>query len=972
MTKNELIEHLKLSWDQVGTKLEFREKIMVKKKATSRPSERLFPDDQRDLFEKSYLEKLEEEKNWSVKCLGMTFPNDEKRRKYFLNILQEKLKDPEFRKIEGFPIGENEAILALSDPPYYTACPNPFVKGFIENCGKSYDSETDDYRREPYAIDVSEGKTDALYKAHGYHTKVPHLAIVPSILHYTKPGDVVFDGFAGSGMTAVASQWCAGTSVKYRRKLEGDWQKASREKPAWGARKAIVGDLSPAAGFIAANYNLPFDIKTFETAAKRILNELEEEIGWMYETLHTDGKTKGRINYTVWSEVFTCPDCSGEVVFLEEALDKKSKRVALDFPCPSCGTKLTKKSLQRVLETRIDPALKIPWKRILLRPVLINYSIGTEQYEREPDKCDLSILERIEKLSFPIEVPSNPFPIDKMYHGSRLAPKGFTHIHHLFLSRQTQALSLLWRNAKKERDVRLRNMLLFFVEQGIWGMSLLNRYLPTAYSQTNRQLSGVYYVASQISEVSPWYNLSGKLKRLVKVFQSMPAKNGQTLITNGTAAESGLPDNSIDYVFTDPPFGENIYYADLNYLVESWHGIRTDAGPEAIVDKAKQKGLPEYQRLMQLSFAEYYRILKPGRWMTVAFHNSHNAVWIAIQEALLSAGFVVAGVTTMNKQQGSYRQVTSSAMQEDLVVSVYKPNGGLEDRFELQGGTEQGVWDFVQTHLKQVNTLPSSRGKTEIIAERQEHRIYDLMVAFHVQRGVQVPLSAAEFQQRLYSRDALFAERDSMWFLPEQLPEYDRWREKNQDLGQYDIMPEDEASVILWLRQELRHRPRSISELTPVFLRLSQWVKHEKPLELSEMLTYSFLHYDGKGPVPSQIHTYLSSNYKDLRKLEKDDPLLRTKAKDRWYVPDPNKAEDLEKLREPMLLKVFEEYKDPKKKRFKVVRMEAIRTGFRKAFKEKKYQTIVDVGNKLPEKILHGDPQLLMWYDQGITRTGGG
>lgn len=193
---------------------------MDKNKAAPRPSERLFPDEQRDLFEKSYLEKLEEEKNKSVECLGLTFANDEKRRKYFRDILREKLKAPEFRKIEGFPIGEDEDILALSDPPYYTACPNPFIEAFIENCGKPYDSANDNYKREAYAIDVSQGKTDALYKAHGYHTKVPHLAIVPSILHYTKPDDVVFDGFAGSGMTAVASQWCAGASADYRRKIE--------------------------------------------------------------------------------------------------------------------------------------------------------------------------------------------------------------------------------------------------------------------------------------------------------------------------------------------------------------------------------------------------------------------------------------------------------------------------------------------------------------------------------------------------------------------------------------------------------------------------------------------------------------------------------------------------------------------------------------------------------------------------------
>jgi DNA modification methylase len=178
---------------------------MARQKYTVRPSDKLFADDQRELFEKSYEERLQEEKNQPVECLGMTFENDEKRRKYFLKKLREKLKDPEFRKIEGFPIGKDEDILALSDPPYYTACPNPFIQDFIKHYGKLYDPATDDYRREPFAADVSEGKNDPIYNAHSYHTKVPHKAIMRYILHYTEPGDVVFDGFCGTGMTGVAA-----------------------------------------------------------------------------------------------------------------------------------------------------------------------------------------------------------------------------------------------------------------------------------------------------------------------------------------------------------------------------------------------------------------------------------------------------------------------------------------------------------------------------------------------------------------------------------------------------------------------------------------------------------------------------------------------------------------------------------------------------------------------------------------------
>lgn len=139
----------------------------------------------------------------SVTCLGLEFEKDETRRAHFTEELRKKLKDPEFRKIEGFPIGSDEDILKLSDPPYYTACPNPWIADFIEEWEKEKPPKPEDYKyhREPFATDVSEGKNDPIYNAHSYHTKVPHKAIMRYILHYTEPGDIVFDGFAGTGMT---------------------------------------------------------------------------------------------------------------------------------------------------------------------------------------------------------------------------------------------------------------------------------------------------------------------------------------------------------------------------------------------------------------------------------------------------------------------------------------------------------------------------------------------------------------------------------------------------------------------------------------------------------------------------------------------------------------------------------------------------------------------------------------------------
>jgi hypothetical protein len=900
-------------------------------------------------------------------CLGVSFSSHEERRAHFTSLLREKLKDPEFRSIEGFPIGDDADILALSDPPYHTACPNPWLTDFVQHYGKAYDSETDTYVREPFAVDVSEGKTDALYKAHSYHTKVPHLAIVPSILHYTEPGDIVLDGFSGSGMTAVAAQWCGSAPSAYRRALETTWMASRQSKPQWGARIALLNDLSPAATSIAENYNLPLDVDAFAMAGRQLLDRVQLDLGWMYETRHTDGSL-GRIDYTVWSEVFGCPECAGEVVFYDAAFDTESKRVRDRFPCPSCGTELTRTRLTRLYESRFDRLIDMAIQTPKRKPVLIVYSAGGRHFEKKPDGEDIAILKRIGATPPPPSSPSGEIPRMHMTHErARMDYSGVTHLHHFFLPRAAHAMAELWGQAEMCGDARTRHMLLFFVDQAIWTASILNRFRPTGYSQVNQYLSGVYYVPSQHAECSPWYILEGKLARLTKGFRLSPARWGQAAITTGTAARLPLPEDCVDYVFTDPPFGENIYYADLNFLVESWYRVTTDAAPEAIIDRFKKKGLPEYQHLMQACFEEYSRVLKPGRWMTVVFHNSRNAVWNSIQEALTAAGFVVADVRTMDKQQGSYRQVTSTAVKQDLVISAYKPTVRLEQDFGLRAGTIDGAMEFVRTHLGQLPVVVTKDGALEIVAERQAYLLYDRMVAFHVQRGVQVPLSSAEFRTALEDR---FPYRDGMYFLPEQVAEYDRKRMQAQEVRQLELFVTDEDSAIQWLRQLLDDKPQTLQELVPQFMReIAGWEKFEKHLELHELLIENFLRYDGVGEVPGPVHGYLSHSYREMRGLDKDDPTLRSMAKDRWYVPDARRATDLEHVRERTLLKEFDDYANGKGK-LKLLRLEAVRAGFKRGWQERDYRMIISVAERLPLDVLQEDAKLLMWYDQALTRVG--
>ena len=254
-----------------------------------------------------------------------------------------KKRLPELKKIEGFPIGDDEDILALSNPPFYTACPNPYINEFIKKYGKLYNEETDDYHSEPFVGDISEGKGEMLYNIHTYHTKVPPNAILKKILHYTSPGDVILDGFSGSGMTGVAVKLAEMPSIvsKVNKELGTNYNS--------GERLCILSDLSTVASFMSYNYSNSINSQLFRNEAARILLEVKEECGWMYQTKHSDNSIC-EIEYIVWSDVYECPYCKTEITFWDIGVDKNAQRNKSLIECSNCKANLSSLNLKRSIE----------------------------------------------------------------------------------------------------------------------------------------------------------------------------------------------------------------------------------------------------------------------------------------------------------------------------------------------------------------------------------------------------------------------------------------------------------------------------------------------------------------------------------------------------------------------------------------------------------------------------------------------
>lgn len=941
------------------------------------------------------------EERGPVECLGMEFENDEKRREYFLDKLRQKLKDPEFRKIEGFPIGTDEDILALSDPPYYTACPNPFIASFLEHFGRLYDPSKP-YSREPFAADVSEGKNDPIYNAHSYHTKVPHKAIMRYILHYTEPGDIVLDGFCGTGMTGVAAALSGDTNI--------DLNSRSASLSA-SSRRAILTDISPIATFIAGNLLRPFDQRELLAAVDDVCSKLEGEFGDLYSTRHSGWKVRdrknvehkeyehrsselGSIEFMLYSDVVRCPECSEETTLYSVLVDEETDSLRSVMRCPHCTAVIPESKWEPAQTTFFDPVLQRTIQQSRITPVLINYTVGTTRFEKFPDDRDRQTQAKAESLLGTHGLPAIALIAGK--ETQRNVPIGVTHLHHFFTAREHLFVAGLLRHISAYSDTSLRQHLLFVLTASLPYASRMRRF--RADRKGGGPLSGTLYISSLIT---PPHVLKTFRRNAETIADSLvppiDPERGHIIGTQDAGDLRQIPDCSVDYIFTDPPFGNNFDYSELNFFWEGMLRVVTNQKNEAIVSASQGKDIEAYRRLMERTLSSYYRILKPGRWLTVEFSNTKASVWNSIQTALTEAGFIVANVSALDKKQLGFKALlTPTAVKQDLIISAYKPNGGFEERFQREAQTEEGAWDFVRTHLKYLPIVKQGIGVNLVpVPERDPRILYDQMVAYFVRKGYPVPLNSAEFQEGLSVR---FSARDGMYFLPEQVFEYDKRKMEAGGIEQLSLFVSDEFSAIAWLRQLLDSKPQTYQDVLPLFMReLGGWQKYEKPLELSELLEQNFLRFDGSGLVPEKIHAYLSSNWSEMRKRAKDDPALRAKAKDRWYVPDPNKAGDLEKLRERALLKEFWEYLPPgykpakpdsqegyipglepkpspipKGKKMKVIRLEAVRCGFKYCWQSRDYRTIIAVAQRIPEDVLQEDPKLLMWYDQALTRHGDG
>lgn len=787
----------------------------------------------------------------------------------------------------------------------------------------------------PYASDVSDIKNDSVYRAHMYHTKVPHTVVMRYLLHYTQPGDIVFDGFAGTGMTGVAAQACGDLKNQDWKMIEKDWSLLHESKPQYGCRHAICGDLSPYASMISYNYNTPVDSSLLQKEYERVKKETENECKWLYTTTH-EGKPIGIINCLIWSDVLICENCGNEFVYWNAAVDKDNKQLKDNFICPHCNASHNKKTARRSFVTEYDDILKNTVKVIKTVPVRIVYTANKKRYERDLNEYDQEVIAKIHNEPIKYSVPDYELPIGYNTEQPKRT-QGYYYVHQFYTRRNLIALSTF---LDKIQHSVLPNKLKFIFTGMINRSTKMNKVHFTKYLNGKTDwdagyLKGTLYIPPFSVESSVLAQINNKFERYIKAIPMLPKKYDNALYV-GSAFSAPISDNSVDYIFTDPPFGANINYSELNVLPEAWLKVVTNNESEAIVNEAQGKSKDFYLKAMTASFKEYYRILKAGHWMTVEFSNTSAAIWATLQESLNKAGFIISNVSSLNKGQGGMRAVTTTtAVNQDLAITCFKPSEKFKDSYELSDDKSKNVWDFVNELLQHLPIHLLKDYSTTSVVERSSKILFDRLISYYVQHGYAVPIDAIEFQKGLKDR---FIERDGMYFTASQALEYEDKRAKSDGFVPMALFIASEADGIEWLKHKL-DTPKTYQELQP------DWMK--------DMVAPK------KGDVLPGLDVILEENF-----IKDEDG--------KWSKPDPENASHLEQLRGKRLMKEFNLYleaaKKPKAKRMKDTRLEVLRYGFKDCYKQKNYQDIVTVGDHIQESLLMEDEILLQYYDIAVSR----
>ncbi len=599
---------------------------------------------------------------------------------------------------------------------YYSSGPNPNLAKFVEENSTPYDPATDDYDVPPFDKPITTTKATAIYNMHTYWSKKPHDAIQQYIRHYTKPGNLVLDPFCGSGGTALAAL------------MEG--------------RKAIAIDLSPAATFITKNYCTPVDVDELQRAFEELKAKVKPEMDWLYETRCDRCDGRATTAYTVYSQVFECPRCTEKVALFDcpevvgQTAKGKEKKIRV---CPHCYAR----GIEEEISTRS--------KKYGAIPVLVSYlceegcmpkrgerrhNDKNEKKREYFEKYDLGKIKEIEEKEIPYWYPTERMmntPGDQERWGNlwRQYHQGIERVDQFFTKRNLWALAKVYNYSKNKNFVAA----LLGINAIVLAMSKLQGYTEDPRFP-NQLLRGTYYVPQIGREYNVLSWFQGKIDNLILGYRKITENLLSTKIcisTQSATLTDSITSNSIDYIFTDPPYSGNIQYGELNFVWEAWLDLNTNwQNEEIIVNENRGRNMDDWSEMMSRAMGECYRELKPNHWISLCYHDTSEGTWQLVQDIMTEVGFIpesTEGTHYIDAKQKSFNQLTAEKVtKRDLVINFRKPRPGEVSAALLITGEEDPATFNEKARAILVEALERNPGQSA-------DRVYDELVSRMVRKG---------------------------------------------------------------------------------------------------------------------------------------------------------------------------------------------------------------------------------------------
>jgi 16S rRNA G966 N2-methylase RsmD len=533
--------------------------------------------------------------------------------------------------------------------------PNPELRSFVMAHIRSrpFDLDTDDYRPPEFASPINTTKNSPVFSMHSYHLgKKPYDAVEAYISHYTSRGDLVLDPFCGSGSTALAGL------------VQG--------------RKAVAIDASPVATFITRFYLSRCDPADLALRFERMCSAVSEEMKYLYGTICHRCNSPATIHYVIYSNLYECPSCSRRVSLYE----------ASQFERPCCPWCLSESGLR----TPISPFLKTCG----YEPVAVNFSchgpckpkrmtrsiVGPGKGRDAFERIDLTRIREIESAPIPYPVPDR-FMMDvsdpNVPWGDEWRPsRDFRQVSDLFTFRNLRALASLMQTSGSDEDLKA------VITSGMFAVSRKAQHLAGGggYIPGNWALPPM---SKQRNCLESLRKVFGRILTAKKILANRLQSHDACISTQSATSMEQIPSDSVDYIFTDPPYGGSVQYGELNFVWETWLGLNTGwHDQEIIVNHTRSKSLENWATMMSLAMSECYRVLKPGRCLSLCWHDASAATWRHIQNIMTKAGFTAEAsdrALFIDTGSNTYNQrVTDKVVKRDLVINFRKPRSGDSGR----------------------------------------------------------------------------------------------------------------------------------------------------------------------------------------------------------------------------------------------------------------------------------------------------